>query len=99
PHRAPQVEIALVVAHRGGIPGRRPEPSHDQHVAPIVEQHPHCLAAVQPWIVALPAAHLTHRLAPSKRCDNSTAVASEPLTAISKAAAAVSPASSARSTR
>ena len=98
-HRAPQIEITLVFAHRGGIPGRRTEAGHDQHVAPIVEQHSHRLAAIEARIVALRAAHFTHRLAPIRRWDKSTAVASEPLNAISKAAATVSPVSSARSTR
>jgi hypothetical protein len=38
-HRAPQIEIALVIGDRSGVVGRRAEPGHHQHVAPFGQQH------------------------------------------------------------
>src|SRR5205814_716625 len=98
----PQIEIAVVVAGRRGVVGGRAEPGDQQQVAAALKQRPHRVTAPKAIGGAgdvAAGAHFTHTLAPSSRCDSSTAVAGPPLKVMSSAAATVSAASSARSIR
>src|ERR1700730_18158276 len=99
-HCAPEIEIAIVVGDRRGIPGLRAEAGDEQQIAAIVEQDADRRAAVETLIKSgLVRDHFIHRFAPISRCDSSTARARSPLKAMSSAAATVSAASSGRSTQ
>ena len=69
-HRAPEIEVGVVVAGGIGIVGRRAEPADDQQVAAIREQRRDRGAPVE--LVAGRAAY--HFFAPIRRCDISTAI-------------------------
>src|SRR5439155_19925193 len=90
-HGAPEIEVAVVVAERRQVIGGRAEPGHDQQVATVAEQRPDGGTTVQH--------HSTQRLRPISRWPISTATASSPLKARSAAAATVSAADAASSTR
>ena len=65
-HRAPQIEIAVIVAGGGRIPGGRAEAGNDQQViAAVGEQRGHGGAAFEP--------HLVHTFLPISCCDRITA--------------------------
>ena len=65
-HRAPEIEIAVVVAGGRQVPGGRAETGHDEEIiAPMREQRGHRGAAFE--------AHLVHTFLPINCCDSSTA--------------------------
>ena len=67
-HRAPEIEVAVVVAGGEGVPGAGAEPRHDEQILrPVGEQGGHRGAAFEH--------HFTHTLRPISFCDSSTAAA------------------------
>jgi hypothetical protein len=72
-HRAPQIEIARVVAGVEHIIGRRSKTAHDQEVATVGEQGLHRLPAIERAKIPCHYRVSVHFLRPSMRCEISTA--------------------------
>src|SRR5262249_37010544 len=91
-HRAPEIEVAVVVADRRDVVGGRAEPRDDDEIVRALgEQGRNGVAALEH--------HFTHTLRPISRCESSSATAWSPPNARSTAPAAMSAASSGRSIR
>ncbi len=74
-HRAPQREIAGVIAGRGEIVGGGAEAADDERVLAVGQQRFDHRAAVE----KVGLAHFTNTFVPIRRCDSSTAVAVQAL--------------------
>src|SRR6185437_7292568 len=91
-HRAPEIEVAIIVAERGEIPRRRAKAGNNQQIVlAAFEQHCHGGAALQ--------RHLVHTLRPINSCDSSTATMRPSPNVCCKARSAVAETSSGLRTR